>query len=56
MVELRPADAVEVTLVVDKFVDVLMVSAEGVRRFQLASDLFEHEQLVAEHGFSTGCR
>ncbi len=52
MVELRPVDAVEVTLVVDNFVDVLMASAEGVRRFPLAFDSFERDRLVAEHGFS----
>jgi hypothetical protein len=33
MVELQPAAAVEVTLVVDNFVDVLLAGAEGVRRF-----------------------
>ena len=29
MVELEPVDAVEVTLVVDNFVDILMAGAEG---------------------------
>ena len=52
MVELAPVDAVEVTLVVDNFVDILMAGAEGVRRFPLAYDFFDHQQLVAEHGFS----
>jgi 7,8-dihydropterin-6-yl-methyl-4-(beta-D-ribofuranosyl)aminobenzene 5'-phosphate synthase len=52
MVRLRPVDAVEVTLVVDNFVDILLAEAEGVRRFPLAFDLFERDQLVAEHGFS----
>jgi hypothetical protein len=52
MVELHPVDAVEVTLVVDNFVDVLMAGAEDVRRFPLAYDFFDHQQLVAEHGFS----
>ena len=33
MVELQPVDAVEVTLVVHNFVDVLLAAAEGVRRF-----------------------
>ena len=37
MVELQPVDAVEVTLVVDNFVDVLMACGEGVVRFPLAS-------------------
>jgi hypothetical protein len=35
MVELQPVDAVEVTLVVDNFVDILLAGAEGVRRFPL---------------------
>ena len=53
MVKLQPVDAVEVTLVVDNFVDILMAGGDGVRRFPLAYDQFEdREQLVAEHGFS----
>jgi 7,8-dihydropterin-6-yl-methyl-4-(beta-D-ribofuranosyl)aminobenzene 5'-phosphate synthase len=52
MVELQPVDAVEVTLVVDNFVDILLASAEGVRRFPLAHDHFDQDQLMAEHGFS----
>ena len=52
MVELQPVDAVEVTLVVDNYVDILMAGAEGVRRFPLAYDFSDGEQLVAEHGFS----
>jgi len=53
MVELEPVDAVEVTLVVDNYVDILMAGGEGVRRFPLAYDSWsDHEQLVAEHGFS----
>ena len=52
MVELEPVDAVEVTLVVDNFVDILMAGGEGVRRFPLAYDFLDRRQLVAEHGFS----
>ena len=52
MVELQPVDAVEITLVVDNFVDILLAGADGVRRFPLAYDQFDHDQLVAEHGFS----
>jgi 7,8-dihydropterin-6-yl-methyl-4-(beta-D-ribofuranosyl)aminobenzene 5'-phosphate synthase len=52
MVELQPVDAVEITLVVDNFVDILLAGAEGVRRFPLAYDAFDAGQLVAEHGFS----
>ena len=52
MVELEPVDAVEVTVVVDNFVDILMAGAEGVRRYPLAYDFSDRQQLVAEHGFS----
>jgi 7,8-dihydropterin-6-yl-methyl-4-(beta-D-ribofuranosyl)aminobenzene 5'-phosphate synthase len=52
MVELEPVDAVEITLVVDNFVDILMAGAEGVRRYPLAYDFSDRQQLVAEHGFS----
>jgi 7,8-dihydropterin-6-yl-methyl-4-(beta-D-ribofuranosyl)aminobenzene 5'-phosphate synthase len=52
MVELQPVDAVEVTLVVDNYVDILAAGAERVRRFPLAYDFADGEQLVAEHGFS----
>ena len=52
MVELQPVDAVEVTMVVDNFVDILLAGADGVRRFPLAYDQFDQDQLVAEHGFS----
>jgi 7,8-dihydropterin-6-yl-methyl-4-(beta-D-ribofuranosyl)aminobenzene 5'-phosphate synthase len=52
MVELTPVDAVEITLVVDNFVDILLAGAEGVRRFPLAYDFADHDQLMAEHGFS----
>ena len=33
MVELQPVDAVEATLVVDNFVDILLAGAEGGLRF-----------------------
>ncbi|HZD68579.1 MAG TPA: hypothetical protein VFA45_06585 [Actinomycetes bacterium] len=52
MPPLKPVDAVEVTLVVDNFVDVLMAGSEEVRRFPLAYDWSDGDQLVAEHGFS----
>jgi 7,8-dihydropterin-6-yl-methyl-4-(beta-D-ribofuranosyl)aminobenzene 5'-phosphate synthase len=44
-------DGVDVTLVVDNFVDVLMAGAEGVHRY-LPHDFGDREQLIAEHGFS----
>jgi len=51
-ISLRPVDAVEVAIVVDTFVDYLLAEPEGVRRFQLAYDWLDREQLVAEHGFA----
>jgi 7,8-dihydropterin-6-yl-methyl-4-(beta-D-ribofuranosyl)aminobenzene 5'-phosphate synthase len=51
-VPMRAVDAVEVTLVMDTFVDYLLAPAEGVRRHDLAYDWTEGKQLIAEHGFS----
>ena len=48
---LAPADRVEVTVVIDNYLDVLMAAQEGVSRYQ-AQDLGAADQLVAEHGFS----
>jgi 7,8-dihydropterin-6-yl-methyl-4-(beta-D-ribofuranosyl)aminobenzene 5'-phosphate synthase len=48
---LAPVDRVEVTIVIDNFLDVLMAGEEGVARYQ-ARDFGAPEQLVAEHGFS----
>jgi 7,8-dihydropterin-6-yl-methyl-4-(beta-D-ribofuranosyl)aminobenzene 5'-phosphate synthase len=51
-VNLQPADAVEITLVMDTVVDYLLAGGEGVKRYALAYDWTERKQLVAEHGFS----
>ncbi len=48
---LRPVDRVDVTIVMDNFVDVLMAGAPGVRRYA-ARDFGARDQLIAEHGFS----
>lgn len=50
-IRLEPVDRVEVTIVVDNFVDVLMSGSEGVRRY-VATDWGDRDQLIAEHGFS----
>lgn len=50
--KLKPVDAVEVTIIMDTFVDVLMASADGVQRFKLAYDWSERGNLLAEHGLS----
>lgn len=52
MIELKTADGVEVTVVMDNIVDLLATSEEGVQRPTRAWDWTEHEQLIAEHGFS----
>jgi 7,8-dihydropterin-6-yl-methyl-4-(beta-D-ribofuranosyl)aminobenzene 5'-phosphate synthase len=48
---LAPVDRVEVTVVIDNYLDLLMAGEEGVARYQ-ARDLGASKQLVAEHGFS----
>src|ERR1700735_1311888 len=48
---LVPVDCVEVTVVIDNFLDVLMAGGDGVVR-SAARDFGASEQLVAEHGFS----
>jgi 7,8-dihydropterin-6-yl-methyl-4-(beta-D-ribofuranosyl)aminobenzene 5'-phosphate synthase len=52
-VDLKAVDAVEITIVMDLFLDMLMAGQEGVRRFPIGYDAFERDALVAEHGFST---
>lgn len=51
-VALQPVDAIDVTIVVDNFLDILLPSTEMVRRAPLAWDWAERDTLVAEHGFS----
>jgi 7,8-dihydropterin-6-yl-methyl-4-(beta-D-ribofuranosyl)aminobenzene 5'-phosphate synthase len=51
-VTLQPVDAVEVTIVMDLYVDLLMAGQEGVVRVPMAYDQFERGALLAEHGFS----
>src|SRR5512133_1469248 len=50
-VRLHEVERVEVTIVMDNFVDVLLAGSEGVRRY-VQPDLSDRKQLVAEHGFS----
>jgi 7,8-dihydropterin-6-yl-methyl-4-(beta-D-ribofuranosyl)aminobenzene 5'-phosphate synthase len=51
-VELAAVDAVEVTIVMDLFLDLLIAGQEGVRRFPMAYDALDRDALLAEHGFS----
>jgi len=48
---LKAVDRVEITVVVDNYLDLLMAGEEGVARYQ-TRDFGSSEQLVAEHGFS----
>jgi 7,8-dihydropterin-6-yl-methyl-4-(beta-D-ribofuranosyl)aminobenzene 5'-phosphate synthase len=50
-IRVEPVDRVEVTVVVDNFVDLLMAGSDDVRRY-VASDFGGRDQLIAEHGFS----
>ena len=48
---LAVVDRVDVTVVIDNYLDVLLAGQEGVTRYQ-ATDFRSADQLVAEHGFS----
>jgi len=52
LVELRPVDGVEVTVVMDNSIDILAVSSESAQRSPLRWDWSEADQLRAEHGYS----
>jgi 7,8-dihydropterin-6-yl-methyl-4-(beta-D-ribofuranosyl)aminobenzene 5'-phosphate synthase len=51
-VDLKPVDALEVTVLADNFVDVLLPGSASVRRAPRRPDSFEREGLIAEHGYS----
>lgn len=51
-VNLKAVDAVEVTIVMDLYLDILMASSEGVQRFPMAYDWSDRDNLLGEHGFS----
>jgi 7,8-dihydropterin-6-yl-methyl-4-(beta-D-ribofuranosyl)aminobenzene 5'-phosphate synthase len=51
-VALQPADVIDVTIVVDNFLDILMPSTETVQRAPLVWGWAERDTLVAEHGYS----
>lgn len=50
--KLEPVDAVEVTIILDTFVDIMMARGDGVQRYKLTYDVWERDNLLAEHGFS----
>jgi len=49
---LKAVDSAEVTILVDGYLDALMTGDDVVRRAPIAPDLFEREQLRAEHGYA----
>ena len=51
-VTLIPVDAVDVTILVDNFIDILLPSTDVARRVPLVWNWSEREQLIAEHGYS----
>jgi 7,8-dihydropterin-6-yl-methyl-4-(beta-D-ribofuranosyl)aminobenzene 5'-phosphate synthase len=51
-IDLEPVERVDVTIVMDTYVDILLAGQDGVQRFPLAYDWAERDNLVAEHGFS----
>ncbi len=51
-VVLKPVDLIELTILVDNSIDVLLPSTPTVRRPALSWDYFDHEHLIAEHGYS----
>lgn len=51
-ITLLPIEAVDITILVDNFVDVLLPGTEMVQRAPLAWNWSEREQLIAEHGYS----
>lgn len=51
-IQLRPVDSLDVTILVDNFVDLLMAGSDRVERAPMASNWSEREQLIAEHGYS----
>jgi 7,8-dihydropterin-6-yl-methyl-4-(beta-D-ribofuranosyl)aminobenzene 5'-phosphate synthase len=52
-VTLIPVDALDVTILVDNFIDILLPSTEVARRVPFIWNWSEREQLIAEHGYST---
>jgi len=49
---LKEADRVEITTVLDNFIDVLLPGSETVKRVSLGPDWVTKETLIAEHGFA----
>ena len=52
VMQLRPVDAAEVTILIDNSIDILLTSSAGVQRAPLHYDWSERAQLIAEHGYA----
>jgi len=55
-IPLLEVDEAHITIIMDNSLDILMAGSEVARRYPLRSDLFEHAQPLAEHGFSAVIR
>jgi 7,8-dihydropterin-6-yl-methyl-4-(beta-D-ribofuranosyl)aminobenzene 5'-phosphate synthase len=51
-VRLRSVDSVEVTILVDNFLDIFLANSDHVSRPKLRYDWSQGKQLIAEHGYS----
>ncbi len=51
-IPLLEVEEAQITIIMDNSIDVLMAGSGVARRYPLRSDLFEHAQPMAEHGFS----
>lgn len=52
LLELEPVDSLDVTILIDNFIDILLASGPGVVRAPLGWEGFSREPLIAEHGYS----
>lgn len=51
-VSLKPIDLIDLTVVVDNSIDELLPSSEVAHRPHMPWDYFDHQHLIAEHGYS----
>jgi 7,8-dihydropterin-6-yl-methyl-4-(beta-D-ribofuranosyl)aminobenzene 5'-phosphate synthase len=49
---LQPVDLLDVTILIDNFIDILLAPGPGVFRAPMGEDGFTREPLAAEHGYS----
>ncbi|MHA2297120.1 MAG: MBL fold metallo-hydrolase [Candidatus Hodarchaeales archaeon] len=51
-INLKVADRVEITTIMDNTLDILLPSTENIQRFPLKTNTLKHPLPIAEHGFS----